>query len=586
MNGTTYAAGDTATITGVGTLTIGADGAYTFIPALNYNGPVPVATYTVSDGALTDTATLTLDVTPVNDPPVAADDTGTTPEDTPISGNVLTNDTDVDSSPLTVTQFVVNGTTYAAGDTATITGVGTLTIGADGAYTFVPALNYNGPVPVATYTVSDGALTDTATLTLDVTPVNDPPVPNPDRLTIPPQSSVDGRLVFPVDTSESFFDVDGDPLTYSASGLPPGLSINPRTGVIRGTLPNDASQQSPYVVVVTATDPDGLFTRQIFIWTVTNPAPNANDDAGTTPEDTVLTGSVLTNDTDPDGDSLAVTQFVVGGTTYAAGQTATLAGVGTLVIKANGSYTFTPALNYNGPVPTATYTLSDGNGGTDTAVLTITVTPINDRPVAANDTGTTPEETPISGNVLTNDTDVDGSPLTVTQFVVNGTTYTAGDTATITGVGTLTIGADGAYTFIPALNYTGPVPVATYTVSDGAHRHGHADAHRHADQRPASRTTTVRRRRRHAGHRQRVDQRHRCGWRASDGDAPRRPGRPPTARSPSTPTAADSFALNNGNATVQARRRRDADPELQLHDLRRQWRYGDLHADHHHHRHQ
>ena len=97
-----YAAGDTAVIPGVGTLTIGSDGSYTFTPDLNYNGPVPVATYTVSDGALTDTATLTLGpVTPVNDAPVATDD-GPVPvtEDIPVSGNVLPNDGDVDGDPL------------------------------------------------------------------------------------------------------------------------------------------------------------------------------------------------------------------------------------------------------------------------------------------------------------------------------------------------------------------------------------------------------------------------------------------------------------------------------------------------------
>ena len=120
-------------IPGVGTLTIGADGAYTFTPDLNYNGPVPVATYTVSDGTLTDTATLTLGpVTPVNDAPVAVDD-GAVPvtEDIPVSGNVLPNDGDVDGDPLSVTQFVIAGdpAVYAAGDTAVIPGVGTLTIG-------------------------------------------------------------------------------------------------------------------------------------------------------------------------------------------------------------------------------------------------------------------------------------------------------------------------------------------------------------------------------------------------------------------------------------------------------------------------
>ena len=176
---------------------------------------------------------------------------------------------------------------------------------------------------------------------------------------------------------------------------------------------------------------------------------------------------MLTNDTDVDSASLTVTQFVVAGITLNAGQTAPIPNVGLLTINANGSYTFVPAANYNGAVPVATYTILDGNGGTATATLTISIIPVNDAPVAVNDTGTTPEDTTLTGNVLSNDTDVEGATLTVTEFEVGIATYTAGQTATIAGVGTLTINADGSYTFVPAANYNGPVPVATYTVSDG-----------------------------------------------------------------------------------------------------------------------
>ena len=154
---TVYTAGQTATIAGVGTLTIDADGSYTFTPAANYNGPVPVATYTVTDGSARDTSTLTISVTPVDDAFTDGNETVTTPEDTAITGSVLTG-TSVDG-PVTVTQFTVAGdpTVYTAGDTATIAGVGTLTIDANGGYTFTPAANYNGAVPVATYTVTDGS---------------------------------------------------------------------------------------------------------------------------------------------------------------------------------------------------------------------------------------------------------------------------------------------------------------------------------------------------------------------------------------------------------------------------------------------
>ncbi|WP_165736430.1 Ig-like domain-containing protein, partial [Pseudoalteromonas sp. C8] len=142
-----------------------------------------------------------------------------------------------------------------------------------------------------------------------------------------------------------------------------------------------------------------------------------------------------------------------------------------LVINTNGSFTFTPTLNYNGAVPDTTYVVSDGEGGIDSAVLSFNdVITINDAPDAVDDGPVeVTEDTPATGNVLTNDSDAEGAALTLTQFVIDGdaTIYNAGDTATLTGVGTLIINANGSYTFTPTPDYNGPVPSATYTVSDG-----------------------------------------------------------------------------------------------------------------------
>jgi VCBS repeat-containing protein len=170
---------------------------------------------------------------------------------------------------------------------------------------------------------------------------------------------------------------------------------------------------------------------------------------------------VLANDSDVDGDPLSVTQFTVAGdaTVYSAGQTATIAGVGTLQLNADGSYVFSPAANYNGNVPVATYTVSDGTT-TSTSTLTLSVTPANDAPVAQSDSNSTAEDSTLTVNaangVLANDSDVDGDPLSVTQFTVAGdaTVYSAGQTATIAGVGTLQLNADGSYVFSPAATTT------------------------------------------------------------------------------------------------------------------------------------
>ncbi|KTD79451.1 hypothetical protein Lwor_1585, partial [Legionella worsleiensis] len=101
---------------------------------------VPVATYTLSDGSSSDTSTLSIDVTAVDDAFSDADEVLSTAEDTTLNGNVLTGTSSVDGA-VSVTEFSVAGdpATYNAGDTATIAGVGTLQINANGTFSFVPA---------------------------------------------------------------------------------------------------------------------------------------------------------------------------------------------------------------------------------------------------------------------------------------------------------------------------------------------------------------------------------------------------------------------------------------------------------------
>ncbi len=100
--------------------------------------------------------------------------------------------------------------------------------------------------------------------------------------------------------------------------------------------------------------------------------------------------------------------------------------------------------------------------------ITFTVTPVNDAPTGVNDTGLTAEGRAATGNVLTNDGDIDGDPLSVTQFVWGGVTTAAGGTATLAGVGTLSIAANGAYVFTPAAGYAGAVPPRPTRSATGA----------------------------------------------------------------------------------------------------------------------
>lgn len=185
-----------------------------------------------------------------------------------------------------------------------------------------------------------------------------------------------------------------------------------------------------------------------------NQAPNAVNDPSPgappleTPEQTPIVIDVLANDSDPDNDPLTIVSVV------------NLQG-GTAVINDGASVTFTPADNFFGSAGFS-YTISDGRGGTDTAFVSLFVTPVNDPPVAVDDTASTSRDTPLvfngqNGNPMPphlNDTDPDGDPLRITAVsnAVNGTV--ALDTFS------------GIVTFTPNAGYTGPASFQ-YTVADG-----------------------------------------------------------------------------------------------------------------------
>ncbi|WP_151830259.1 Ig-like domain-containing protein, partial [Acinetobacter junii] len=198
------------------------------------------------------------------------------------------------------------------------------------------------------------------------------------------------------------------------------------------------------VVTYTVTDSTGLSTTGTLTVTVTavnNDAPITAPDTATTAEDTLLANiNVLANDSDPDaGDVLTVTSAVS-------------ANGGTVTINADGTLNYTPALNYVGD-DVVTYTVTDAAGQTTTSTITVTVTGVNDVPVATPTTATTNEDTAVTLTPSVTDPDA-GDVLTVTSAVsANG--------------GTVTINADGTLNYTPALNYVGD-DVVTYTVTDAA----------------------------------------------------------------------------------------------------------------------
>lgn len=398
-----------------------------------------------------------------NTSPFAVNDLASGPMNSNITGNVLTNDTDSDGGTLTVTKFTIGGTDYTAGNEATISGKGKLTINANGTYTFVPEPNYYGSVPVVTYTVTDGqGGTATATLTLSLT--NNKPVVDNEIITTNENEPIDGDLTDVGDT-------DSECASLTASTVP---DVAPKHGTIvitadgKYTYTPAANYSGKDTVVVSICDcgvPAQCVSDTIFI-TVSNVngLPDAKDDNAFTQINTPVKGNVLANDTDPENNPLTVTTFNVGGTDYPAGSTVTIPGKGTLTLKADGTFNFVPATDFVGEVPAVTYTVSDGQGGTDTAKLTITVfDPSNVNAPVKDDMKETMPNTPVSGNLLNNDLIVNGK---IDSIQINGQNYPIGQEITIPNVGKIIVNANGTFTFTPVNGFTGAVPAITYFASD------------------------------------------------------------------------------------------------------------------------
>ena len=423
--------GDMLTVTSLsptashGSVTCTVAGICTYTPNANYNGPDSFA-YTVSDGhGGQDTGQVTITVTPVNDPPNAVDDSATASEDTAKVVNVADNDADPDDG------FAVSGWGSPSH--------GSVFCGPTSC-TYTPNANYNGPDSF-TYTITDqhGA-TDTATVSVTVTPVNDPPVADDEALTVAEDSSGNTVSVLPGDT-----DIDGDTLTVTSASPTAAHGTVSCTAAGVCTYTPTANYNGPDSFVYTISDGHGgTDTGQVSIMvTPVNDGPNAVNDSLTTAEDTAGNVNVLGNDSDVDGDTLTVT-------------TATpTAAHGTVFCTAAGVCTYTPNADYDGS-DSFTYGISDGHGGTDTATVSVTVTPptTNQPPVANDETLTLAEDASGNVNVLAGDTDPNSDPLTVTS------------PAPSAAHGTVACTSDGVCTYTPNANYHGPDGF-DYTVSDG-----------------------------------------------------------------------------------------------------------------------
>ncbi|WP_273977781.1 tandem-95 repeat protein, partial [Vibrio parahaemolyticus] len=402
-----------------GTVSVNPDGSVTYTPNDNYVGK-DTFTYIVTSGGVSESTTVEVNVTPVNDAPVAKDDTAITDEDTPVTIDVLPNDTDIDGDKLSIQSASVPETQ------------GKVEI-VDGKLVFTPAENFHGDAEI-TYTITDGALTDQATVNVTVNAVNDTPVV---ESSIADQTLAEDFTPYTIDLNTAFSDVDNvdGELTFSVSG-----NSNIQVAIVNGiaTFTPTADWNGSEALTFTATDPSGESVSQTVNFTVA-PVADIVGDKATVVEDTPTIIKVLGNDTF-EGDDQVVSLDTNNGPAN-----------GTVSVNPDGSVTYTPNDNYHG-TDSFTYIVTSG-GVSESTTVNVDVTPVNDAPVAKDDIATTQEDTAVTIDALPNDTDADGDKLSIESASVPKEQ------------GTVEV-VDGKLVFTPAENFNGDAEI-TYTVTDG-----------------------------------------------------------------------------------------------------------------------
>jgi VCBS repeat-containing protein len=419
------------TVTGLtsssGTLVDNNDGTWTLTPNENFNGQIDMS-YTVSDGELTSTNHIDVNVLAVNDGPTTSTVNLNGTEDTTIvitQNQLLANATDVDGNQLSVANLSSNN--------------GTLVDNQDGTWSFTPSQDFNGTVNL-TYQVSDGTASVAGGAIVNVGAVNDTPVTTSFGYT----TNEDGTLTIKAtDILSHSSDVDNTNLSVTGLSSTSGTLVDNHDGT--WTLTPNENFNGRIDMSYTVSDGELTSTNHIDVnvLAVNDGPTTTNVSLSSGVEDTSVTiskSSLLANATDVDGDTLSTASIS--------------ASHGTIVDNGNGTITFTPDANYNGNV-NFTYTISDGHGGTTSGTASMNIAAVNDGPTTSTVNLNGTEDTTITitqNQLLANATDIDGNQLSVSNLS--------------SGNGTLVDNHNGTWSFTPSQDFNGTVNL-TYQVSDG-----------------------------------------------------------------------------------------------------------------------
>ncbi len=411
-----------------GTVSVNPDGSVTYTPNDNYHG-ADSFTYIVTSGGVSESTTVNVDVTPVNDAPMAKDDIATTQEDTAVTIDVLPNDSDLDGDKLSIQSASVP---EAQGKVEIV----------DGKLVFTPAENFNGDAEI-TYTVTDGELTDEAKVTVTVNPVNDAPTIKVDAvesitedavstdtvvatLTVRDTDTPEDQLTVSLENnSNGYFVLVGNEVKLTQAGVDAvnNDELNLKDLTISASVSDGVNP--------TASDSDSLVVNRV------NDAPTVEN---------AIVAQVLSEDFDAytidlnevfkDTDSSL--EFSVSGNNSIQ------------ISIVNGIATITPTADWNGS-ETLTFTATDPSGESVSQTVDFTVAPVVD---IEADSADVVEDTPTIINVLGNDT-FEGKDKVVSLDAENGPKN-----------GTVIVNNDGTVTYTPDDNYVGK-DTFTYVVTSG-----------------------------------------------------------------------------------------------------------------------
>jgi hypothetical protein len=301
---------------------------------------------------------------------------------------------------------------------------GTVTVNPDATLTFTPNPGFTGTVDFP-YTISDGnGGTDTAQVVITIT--SDPIAANDDSYTTPSGTPVVLNPLLndasPLGDYLTITSINGVPLTPgTAQSIPVsgGTVVVTATGAI--SFIANPGVTGPISFPYTIVDENGVTDTAVITIDVQNADPVANPEIVSTIPNTPVTITPLTNDSDPNGDPLTITE--INGTPVTGGSIVPVTG-GTITVNPDGTLTFTPNPGFTGDV-VVPYTISDGQGGTDTTTITISV---ETAPLAANpDLYVAEPNATIPLNLLGND--VGSGTLTITS--INGIAITSGTAQSI-----------------------------------------------------------------------------------------------------------------------------------------------------------